>query len=49
MQFYLSNHKSLKIPKQRGNQKSYIEEQTTQCMAKRKSTKEQTTIDKTYI
>ena len=34
---------------QMGNQNPYIEEEYTNTMAKRKSTKEQTTIYKTYI
>jgi len=43
------NKKNLKIPKG-GNQNLYIEdEQTINTMAKRKSTKGQTTINKTYI
>jgi hypothetical protein len=43
-----SKKKSLKIPK--GNQNAYYkEEKTTNTMAKRKSTKGQKTIYKTYI
>jgi len=34
---------------QRGNQNPYIEKRTNNTMAKRKSTKGQTTINKTYI
>jgi hypothetical protein len=41
------NQKSLKIPK--GQSETVYRRRTDNTMAKRKSTKEQTMIDKTYI